>query len=477
MAFQKALLFRGLSIVRDTLHFGDCIRGKHDASGWRNMPDFEVLKAIPMQGSTPLRKVLVLCCVGLSSCAYATAQQATKSQGSPYNIEVTVKKLLVPVVVRDKQGRTIGDLKREDFQVFDNGKPHPLSAFMVEERVGAESRSAGNTLSPTPPSAVPQAATAYPRFIVFLFDDLHLSAEDIARAKRAAAALLSGSLVDSDTAAVVSLSGQINSGLTRDRAKLRDAITRLKPALLYQAGNSDCPNIDYYQADLMENKHNSVATQDAIAQVFGCDPGLDPQRDLPIAERLAEAAARRILAIGHQDVQISFATIAELVRRMATLPGQSTLILVSPGFLTTEPDALAAESRTIDLAAQSNVTISALDARGLYTTSLTASEDVQGTPINSKAEFHASAMRAVENVMAELADGTGGTFFHNSNDFGAGFKRLAEAPEYVYLLELPLDNIKPNGAYHRLKVKVARNGVQVQARRGYSLPGPIKNKK
>lgn len=49
---------------------------------------------------------------------------------------------------------------------------------------------------------------------------------------------------------------------------------------------------------------------------------------------------------------------------MATLPGQSTLILVSPGFLTITPEARNAESRIIDLAAADNITVSALDARG-----------------------------------------------------------------------------------------------------------------
>jgi VWFA-related protein len=79
--------------------------------------------------------------------------------------------------------------------------------------------------------------------------------------------------------------------------------------------------------------------------------------------------------------------------------------------------------------------------------------------------------------MAELADGTGGTFFHNSNDLDAGFKALTEAPEVVYLLELPLENVKPDGSYHRLKVKVTRDGLQIQARRGYLVPKPEKNKK
>jgi VWFA-related protein len=131
----------------------------------------------------------------------------------------------------------------------------------------------------------------------------------------------------------------------------------------------------------------------------------------------------------------------------------------------------------IDVAAQSNVTISALDARGLYTTSLTASEDVHQAPVLTRGEFRASAAREAENALGEIADGAGGTFFHNSNDLAAGFKLLTEAPEIVYILELSLDGIKPDGNYHRLKVKVDREGVDIQARRGYFMPKPEKNKK
>ena len=79
-----------------------------------------------------------------------------------------------------------------------------------------------------------------------------------------------------------------------------------------------------------------------------------------------------------------------------------------------------------------------------------------------------------EGALSDLADGSGGTFFHNSNDLDAGFKSLAEAPETVYLLELSLDNVKPDVAFHRLKVKVNRDGLQLQARRGYFMPKPEK---
>ena len=82
-----------------------------------------------------------------------------------------------------------------------------------------------------------------------------------------------------------------------------------------------------------------------------------------------------------------------------------------------------------------------------------------------------------EDVMAELADGTGGTYFHNINDLDSGFKNLTAAPEYLYLLELSLENVKQDGTYHYLKVKVDRDGLNLQARRGYFAPKPTKNKK
>ena len=78
--------------------------------------------------------------------------------------------------------------------------------------------------------------------------------------------------------------------------------------------------------------------------------------------------------------------------------------------------------------------------------------------------------------MIELTDGTGGTFFHNNNDLDAGFRGITETPETVYVLELSLADVKPDGHYHALKVNVNREGVKVQARRGYFLPKLGKNK-
>ncbi|MGA8312408.1 MAG: VWA domain-containing protein, partial [Terriglobales bacterium] len=143
------------------------------------------------------------------------------------------------------------------------------------------------------------------------------------------------------------------------------------------------------------------------------------------------------------------------------------------------PESRAEESQIMDMAAQSNMTVSALDARGLYTTEINASERSKGSAQTSqlKTEYRRSSMSLNENVMAELADGTGGTYFHNSNDLEGGFKRLAAGPEYLYLLEFSLKGVKQNGTYHRLKVRVDQDGLRLQARRGYFAPKPAKHKK
>jgi VWFA-related protein len=196
-----------------------------------------------------------------------------------------------------------------------------------------------------------------------------------------------------------------------------------------------------------------------------------------VAERLADSAAMHSLSVGRQDVLNTYATLKEVVRRMAKLPGQRPLLLVSDGFLPIEEEARYAESQVMDLAVQSDVSINAIDARGLYIGSITASEDTRGRSPGQIEEYRRSSVRVAEQSMGELADGTGGTFFHNNNDLRAGFKAITDAPEVVYMLELPLDGVKANGSYHRLNVKVDKEGMEVQARRGYFMPRPEKRKK
>jgi VWFA-related protein len=302
----------------------------------------------------------------------------------------------------------------------------------------------------------------------------------MAQAQRAASQVLDQAMSGREIGAVLSLSLKTNSGLTRNRARLQEAIKGLQARNLYKADSADCPSLDYYQADLIENKHDLDATQDAVRKVYNCNPSLDPKYQANVAENAADSAARRELSMGHQDVQNTYAAISAFVRTLATLPGERTLILISPGFLRIEQETLLAESRLMELAAESNVTINALDARALYSSEMTAcdkSSALGGPSFLRNSDYKRTADKLAEQPMAELADATGGVFYRNRNDLNEGFKQLVEAPEVVYVLELSLAGVKADGSYHRLKVKVDREGVEIQARHGYSAPKPEKNKK
>jgi VWFA-related protein len=399
------------------------------------------------------------------------------ASGNDARIRVAVNSVVVPVVVRDAEGRAVEGMRQEDFQILDNNKTHAISGFSVQRRVYIASNVGGSNAAPMSPGMTLLPTTVPRRFIVFLFDDMHLEPGELLQVQKVATKMIGGALSDSDMALVISFSGA-SSGLTRDHGKLLDTIASLKMQTLYRHAGRECPDVSYYQGNLIVNQHNAQAFETAVDDAITCAHLKDGRS---VAEAMASQTARRAVEIGDQDVHITLGFMKNLVRKMGTLPGERTVVLISPGFLTVSPEAMAEESQVLDAAAESNVTISAMDARGLYSTELGASQlgsnSLRDLITSDTAQNYSSAMTSSEDIMSSLADGTGGTYFHNSNDLEGGFQRLGAAPEYVYLLEISLENVKQDGTYHRLKVKPDKEGLKVQSRRGYFAPRREKDKK
>ncbi len=364
------------------------------------------------------------------------AQQAAQAPSDKDStIRVTVDSVLVPVIVRDAQGRAIGNLTKDDFQIFDRGKPQKISAFTIETR--APNESATSALTPpvnaasgavTPP-AIPALDATPPRCTVLLFDDMHLNEGDLMRAKAVGTKLLTKPIRKREAVAVVSMSGS-NSGLMQDSAKLQKAVANLHLTNLYRKFGPECPDVNYVEADRIMNKHDGTALDVAMANYATCSNAVGLTKE--IAQSTVEGVARHVLELGSQDARVSLSFIAGVVQRMKTLPGRRTLVLVSPGFLAMTPESLSEKSQILDMAAQANVTINALDARGLYTTELDASErgarSLRELTTGAYQDYQREAGERAGNVLGELADGTGGTYFHNSNDLEGGLRQVLRRP-------------------------------------------------
>ena len=405
-----------------------------------------------------------------------TAEVSTRDSQATFTSRVNL--VLVPVVVRDKSGKAVGTLQKEDFQLFDKGKPQTISKFSME-KAGASTVPAVVAVDEKAPegvSATPATGPIPERFVVYLFDDLHLKAEDLLRSRLAADKHIDASLGPTTRAAVYSTSGQTTLDFTDDREKLHQTLLRLQP----QAGAHDavtqCPDVGYYMGDLIQNKNDTQALSAATAEAISC-LGLDPTQPGAVqqAQTQAQAAASRALSLGTSDTQITVARILDVVRRISTMPGSRTIVLVSPGFYMTI-DHRTQETDLMDRAIRANVTIGSLDARGLYTVipgGDASTANTISTPgmLNLQGQYQIAEAHADSDILAELASATGGNFFENNNDLGEGFTRVAAQPEFYYILGFSPQNLKLDGTFHNLKVALkAPKGFDLQARRGYYAP-------
>jgi VWFA-related protein len=387
--------------------------------------------------------------------------------------KVNVNLVQVRVVVRDGGGKAVRNLQKEDFELFDKGKPQVITQFAGEE-AGARrpskniSQSVSEGLEPAANNAPADVAENY---VAYLFDDVHLSFGDLAQVRNAAERHLAAMGL-ADRAGIFTTSGQTQLDFTDDRAKLHDALLRLQPRPITRVGISSCFNISYYMADMIENKRDqdalAAATDDALLCEFHGDTRL-----LVAAQQMAESTASQVLASGVAESHVTLTVVNDVIRRMSVIPGQRSIVIISPGFLTPEMESEYMDS--IDRALRARVVINALDARGLYT--IDPGGDIAAPAAPSpvyqikKQQYMTLEASANADILASFADGTGGTFFQNSNDLDEGLRRTVSTPEYSYVLAFSPQNLKRDGSFHAIKVKLKNPGrLTVQARRGYFAP-------
>lgn len=399
---------------------------------------------------------------------------------APATFKSSVFLVQVPVVVRDKQGHAIGTLKKEDFQLFDRGKPQIITRFTIEKaglssipavhgielKVSDESLTDDNP--PGPP--IPQ------RFIAYLFDDVHLDTGDLLRMRQATEQHLDQTMDLITRAAIFTTSGIGQLDFTDDRAKIHDALNRIQPNMRIPTSTNDCPHMTLYMADLIQNKGDQTATAVATADAAQCNSSsstVDPKM-------LVMTAAISALSNGESETNRAMDTLKVIVNRMSETPGARSIVLISPGFLLPGDDLRPAETELLDRAIRNNITIDTLDATGVYTSipggDASSRGSVNTTNQTAITGYERDARLAEQDILEELAYGTGGSFFHNDNGFKEGLDQITKQPDFVYVLGFSPGDMKYDGNMHALKVSlVSPAGLGLQSRKAYYAPKRAKD--
>jgi VWFA-related protein len=406
------------------------------------------------------------------------SNQEVMTRDTPTTFKVRVNLVLVRAVVRDEHGKIIENLKKEDFQLFDNRKPQTISTFNVETPLSHAIPvvSATDHDATDPDTKELLTANLPQRFVSLFFDDIHLDMAD-AVTVRAAGTKILDAMGPTDRVGIYTSSGQLTQEFTADRELVKRALSQIIPHPIGNSGFHDCPEITYYQADLIENRSDSqalaVAVEDAVQCAFNGD---ETQR--AAAMPMAHAASARALASGDTTSTYAYQHLSDALRRLSSMPGQRKMVFISPGFILST--LLAERSEVIDRSTRAGVVIDTLDARGLYTPDV--SGDIANPPADSyrtvgfKTSYRVATQSAQSEILADFAAGTGGTFYHNRNDLDVALREAIAAPSTSYVLGSSPQNLKLNGSFHTLKVSLAgKQKFTVQARRGYYAPRNIKN--
>ncbi|MFI5091836.1 MAG: VWA domain-containing protein [Candidatus Acidiferrales bacterium] len=399
-----------------------------------------VLSGFLLQGAAP-------------SFAQQSKPQAAESQSQPEKpqtlIRVTSELVLANVVVRDKKGNLIRDLKKEDFTLFEDGKKQEISTFDFEnvdelETAGAaEKIVTGEASGPAAPAGVLKRSTAPVmnardrRVIVLFFDFSAMEPEQIDRCVDAAKKYINSQMQPADIVALVSLgtSMHVDLDFTEDKAKILSVLSS------YSSGSGEgfAPG-DTGSAEGTAETGGSFTPDDTDYNTFSAD--------------------WKLLAL--QSTMDALGKIQQ----------KKSLIYFSNGISQTGTDNQSALRSTTASAVKNNVSIYPADVRGLQ--AFPPGGEAQSASLHGQSAYNGAAVlndisgnAASQETLSTLAADTGGKAFFDTNDFSGVFSQVQKDTSAYYVLGFTSTNRLKDGRYRRLRVTLNRPDVKLEFRPGY----------
>jgi VWFA-related protein len=389
------------------------------------------------------------------------------------------------VIVRDEKGNFVPDLKREDFDVYEDGVKQDISSMQV-----ITGGRVTNLLAPPPPPP-PEGIILPPtkprndvsgRIFLFFVDDLHLQFHNTGRVRELFRKISKDLVHEGDLFGIVSSGpSSIAVDMTYDRNRLEEAIKKmtgneLSPSDIIQGpSGAEGPSEVRYRAHVafstvadvlteLEKVHNRRKALIYVSDGYDFNPFQDSR-------------------LGNMDPNSPFQqnTFAQTQNQMnaqnasgsGTTPGQDPMVQQQQQNEEFADADLARELGELTRNAnRANVTMYTIDPRGLV-----GMGDIdQNVDPQQWNEF----VRKSQDSLRVIAEETGGVAVVNQNDFGKALKRIdAETSDY-YVLGYYSSNPDPTKRRRQMVVKVNRPGLTIWARKEYVLkapPAPVSTKK
>ena len=389
--------------------------------------------------------------------APAPAQQPPAAQQPP-TFKVRVDYVEVDAVVTDRQGRIVRDLKKEDFQVLEDGKAQAITNFtMVDIPVDKDNRPLF-AAAPIAPDVRTNEKPFDGRVYVMVVDDLHTRFGRSQRVKIAAKQFIERRLGANDLMAIVHTAGATgaNQEFTNNKKLLLAAVDKTQGRKLDSA-TANKTN-EYNRTRDMRQQGDALNDPDDMERGFNARTTLDTLRN--VAEWFGSVRGRR-KAILFVSEGIDY-DIYDVIASNGSNHQSASLVLDATR------DAIGAATRA-------NVAIYGIDPRGLTDLgdeSIEIGSFPDDTSLGVGSGSLQSELRLSQDSLRTLSEETGGFAVVNKNDFSTAFQRIVEDNSSYYVLAYYPPDARP-GRTHKIDVRVTRPGLTVRARKAYLTPKKV----
>ncbi|HVN83060.1 MAG TPA: VWA domain-containing protein [Terriglobia bacterium] len=390
-----------------------------------------------------------------------------------FTFKVPVDVVVVNAMVTDKKGNPVKDLTVNDFKVYEDGKPQPIHTFTLESYKVVRELLATAPKKEVEGEPKPAESATSQRYFSLVIDDLNSPVMDqFYRSVEAMKQFVANQVLPGDLVMIYAVSGRAVLPFTSDKQALLQYLSELHKKLnLIRTGKSDCPQMTDLQAQRITNEINDLQSME-VALMEYCSCSVCPPNDDP--RPIVRSAARQQYEEDRHRRQVTLASLRQLVQSLHHFEGKKLVILFSPGFIAQDIEFEIQE--VVERSLRSGVVFNVVDARGLYTVGLEASDQVNvpdATLLGKKIGLLSSSKSAQSEPLEQISLDTGGIFYHNNNDLYAGMKQIAERQTYSYVLTYASPNIRNAGRYHKIKLEVSRPDVEVSYRKGYYEPKEV----